>query len=237
MTIKKTSIILCTYNEENYIKDTISSLQKNINNLEIVIVDDNSKDGTRKIINDFSQPNNIRLIHRIKSRGLASAFLTGIIDNKGDYVGWTDSNMSELTIKFKEMIKLLDSGCDIVLLSRYIEGGGDNRTWLRSFSSKYFNLICRFVLGSNIKDYTSGIFLMNKKVLNELTFLGYGHGEFFIEFIHNANKKGFNIKEIPFVQGKDRDINASKTAGNIISFFYLGFFYILRIFVTLLWRG
>ena len=145
--------------------------------------------------------------------------------------------MSELVKKFKEMAELLDSNYDIVILSRYVEGGGDKRKLLRSISSKYFNYICSLLLGSKIKDYTSGIFLMKRAVLNEVNFLAYGHGEFFIEFIENANRKGLKIKEIPFVQMKDDELNVSKTAGNLINFIYLGFIYFLRIVKTIIRRN
>ena len=197
MSSEKISIILCTYNEELHIKDSIETLIANIDNLELIIVDDNSSDNTIKIINSLNKDNKINLIQRQKTRGLASAFLTGLIQSTGSYIGWIDTNMSELNVKFNEMKFLLESEYDIVILSRYIEGGGDNRKLLRSLSSKYFNLICSSLLGSKIKDYTSGIFLMKRKVLNEVNFLAYGHGEFFIEFIENANRKGFKIKEIP----------------------------------------
>jgi len=237
MTEKKTSIILCTYNEADYIKDSINKLRKNITNLELIVVDDNSSDETRSIIKSIEDKNNLKLIHREKSRGLASAFLTGIIDSSGEYIGWIDTNMSELTIRFKEMINLLDAGDDIVILSRYVKGGGDERTLLRSLSSKYFNFICRILLGSKIKDYTSGIFLMKRKILNEATFLGYGHGEFFIEFLVNVNKKGFKVREIPYVQKKDDNLSASKTGSNLLTFFYLGFFYFTRIIKTLIRRN
>ena len=78
---------------------------------------------------------------------------------------------------------------------------------------------------------------MKRKVLNEVTFLAYGHGEFFIEFIENANRKDFKIKEIPYIQMKDDNLNSSKTAGNYFSFFYLGFIYLIRIFKTLIRRN
>ena len=237
MNIKKISVVLCTYNEANYVKDSISKLQQNIQNLELIIVDDDSSDDTREIINNLNNKNDLKLIHRKKSRGLASAFLTGIVESSGDYIGWTDTNMSELTTRFKEMITVLDSNYDIVILSRYVNGGGDNRTLLRSLCSKYFNFVCRIMLGSKIKDYTSGIFLMRREVLNEVNFLAYGHGEFFIEFLANANKKGYRIKEIPFVQKKDDDLSVSKTGSNIFTFLYLGFFYFLRIIKTLTRRN
>ena len=233
----KTSMILCSYNEANYIKNTISELEKNIQNLELVIVDDNSTDDTKKIINQLNHDNRIKIIFRKKSKGLASAFLRGIVETTGDYIGWIDTNMGEFAPRFKEMSDLLSSNNDIVILSRYIEGGGDKRNLLRVLSSKYINILCRLMLSSTIKDYTTSIFLMKRKVLDEVTFLGYGHGEFFIEFLHNAYKKSFIIKEIPYIQNKEDGLQVSKTATNLIKFFYLGLMYIIRIFTTIIRRN
>ena len=237
MSLEKTSIILCTYNEALYIKNSIEELRKNIENLELIIVDDDSSDNTRDIIKNINSDDIAKIIHRKKTRGLASAFMAGLIQSSGNYIGWIDTNMSELAIKFKEMRSLLDSNYDIVILSRYVKGGGDNRNLLRSLSSKCYNRACSLLLGSKIKDYTSGIFLMKRKVLDEVNFLAYGHGEFFIEFIENANRKGFKIKEIPYVQMKDDELNVSKTAGNLFNFFYLGLIYFLRILKTIIRRN
>ena len=92
------------------------------------------------------------------------------------------------------------------------------------------------ILRTSVKDYTSSIFLMKRKILDEVTFLGYGHGEFFLEFLYNVYQKGFIIKEIPYIQKKDTDIAGSKSSPNLIRFFYLGILYILRIFATLVRR-
>ena len=232
----RTSIILCTYNEANYIEDAIRNLEKNIQNLEIVIVDDSSTDGTVENIKKLNQNNKYKVIYRNKSRSLASAFVRGVIETTGEYIGWIDTNMGEVASKFPEMINELQLNNDIVVLSRYVEGGGDRRILLRALSSKYFNFICRTILRTPIKDFTSSIFLMKRKILDEVTFLGYGHGEFFLEFLYNAHKKGFRIKEIPYVQDKDEDLGNSKSASSIIKFFYLGIMYILRIIATLVRR-
>ena len=232
----KTSIILCTYNEANYIEHTISELEKNIPNLEIVIVDDLSSDGTVEIIKKLNQNNKYKVIYRKKSRSLASAFVRGVIETTGENIGWIDTNMSEVAPKFPEMIQALQSNNDIIVLSRYVEGGGDDRVLLRTFTSKYFNLLCRLVLRTPIKDYTSSIFLMKRKILDEVTFIGYGHGEFFLEFLYNVHKKGFKIKEIPYIQNKDEDIINSKSAASLVKFFYLGIMYIIRIISTLVRR-
>ncbi len=221
---KKISIILSTYNEAAIIKESIDKIFATIENVEVVVVDDNSTDGTLNIINSIENKN-LKVYSR-KSRGLASAFLLGMINTDGDYVGWTDSNMPQLTHHFKDMIKKLDS-YDLVLLSRYIAGGGDQRSKMRILSSKIINFICRFFLGNEIKDYTSSIFLMHRNVLIHGVPIAYGHGEFFIEFLYKIKKNGMKIHEIPYVQPPD--VEGSKTASSIIRFFILGLSYLIRI--------
>ena len=135
------------------------------------------------------------------------------------------------------MIKELESDNDLVILSRFIEGGGDKRTFMRSLGSKYFNIFSRFALRVPMKDLTNSVFLMKRKVMDEVTFLGYGHGEFFVEFLYNAYKKGFKIKEIPFVQKKDSIIGVSKSAPNLTKFLYHALMYFLRILITIVRRN
>ena len=232
----KASIILCTYNEANHIENAISELEKNIPDLEIVIVDDSSSDGTIEIIERLNKNNKYKVIFRKKSRNLASAFVRGLTETTGANIGWIDTNMGELASKFPEMSNELKSDNDLILMSRYVKGGGDNRIFVRAFCSKYFNILCRIIFRIPIKDFTSSIFLMKRKILDEVTFLGYGHGDFFLEFLFNVHQKGFKIKEIPYVQKKDDDNTNSKSSPNLVRFFYLGFLYILRIFVSLIRR-
>ena len=224
---KKVSIILSTYNEATIIEKTINEIFNTIDNVEIVLVDDNSTDGTLEKVNSFNNKN-LKVISRT-SRGLASAFLLGMINTKGDYIGWTDSNMPQLTHHFTEMIKKLDN-CDIVLLSRYVDGGGDQRSKIRILSSKIINFICRLILGNEIKDYTSSIFLMKRDTLKYSVPIAYGHGEFFIEFLFKAKKNKMKIIEIPYIQPPDRE--GSKTTSSIHRFFTLGINYLLRIIIT-----
>ena len=103
----KTSIILCTYNEAKHIEKTILELEKHISNLELVIVDDFSTDGTVDIIKKLNQNNKYKTVFRKKSRSLASAFTRGMVETTGEYIGWVDTNMSELEPKFNEMKKEL----------------------------------------------------------------------------------------------------------------------------------
>ena len=224
---KKVSIILSTYNEAEIIEKTINEIFTTIHNCEIVLVDDNSNDGTFEKVNSIDNKN-LKVISR-NSRGLASAFLLGMINTNGEYIGWTDSNMPQLTYRFTEMVKKLDDH-DIVLLSRYVEGGGDQRSKIRILSSKIINFICRLILGDKIKDYTSSIFLMRRDTLKYGVPVAYGHGEFFIEFLYKIQKSNLKIAELPYVQPPDAE--GSKTASSIFKFFILGLNYLIRIMIT-----
>jgi dolichol-phosphate mannosyltransferase len=224
---KKISIILSTYNEAAIIKSSIDKIFSTLDNVEIILVDDNSIDGTLEILKNIDNKN-FKFYSR-KSRGLASAFLLGLINTNGDYIGWTDSNMPQLTYHFKEMVKKLET-YDFVLLSRYVNGGGDKRSQMRIFSSKIINFFCRLILGDGIKDYTSSIFLMRKEVLKYGVPIAYGHGEFFIEFLYKIKKNGMKICELPYVQPPD--LEGSKTASSFLRFFFLGFSYFTRIMIS-----
>ena len=232
----KISIILCSYNEVKYIENTINQLEKHIPNLELVIVDDSSNDGTIELLKKLNTNNRFKLIFRKKSKGLASAFSRGLIETTGKYIGWIDTNMGEVSVKFTAMINELNNNADVVILSRYVLGGGDERILLRSLGSKIFNTFCRLLFRIPTKDLTSSIFLMKRSILDEITFLCYGHGEFFLEFLYNTHKKGFKITEIPYVQNKDEVDSDSKSAPNLVKFFFHGIMYILRAFVTIFRR-
>jgi dolichol-phosphate mannosyltransferase len=226
---KKISIILCTYNESLFIEETINEIQNNVKNVEIILVDDSSTDGTLEKVKKINNPN-LKIYSR-KFRGLASAFLLGLINSSGDIVGWIDSNMKSAAEKLPEMIDQLNNN-DIVLLSRYVEGGDDKREKLRSLASQFLNLVYQLTLSKEIRDYTSGMFVMKRDVLLKAIPNCFGHGEFFVEFIYKAHKRGMKIYELPFIQPSDLEghIKRSKTASSLLHFIHLGFHYICVIF-------
>lgn len=223
---KKISIILSTFNEEIAIEKTINEIQKYIKNVEIIVVDDNSTDKTFEILKRL-QNQNIKIFLRKKNKGLASAFLLGLINTQGDIIGWVDSNMTSIVKIFPEMIHNLENN-DIVILSRFVDGGKDERNMIRKWSSYILNKFTKFVLNSKINDLSSGIFVMNKKVLLDTLPIASGHGEFMIEFLYNAERRGNKIKEISYTQPVDEEGN-SKSYPNIFKFSILGFFYFIRI--------
>ena len=231
--VKKVSIILSTYNEALVIEDTINKIFKYLDDVEIILVDDSSTDGTFEKAKKINNPN--LKVYLRKSRGLASAFLLGLINSSSEIVGWLDSNMGSLAERLPEMIELLKEN-DIVILSRYVNGGSDLRSKQRVLSSKIINFICRLILSNKIKDYTSGIFVMKREVLLSSVPIGHGHGEFFIEFIYKALKAGVKIVELPYVHPPDVE-GMSKTASSFFRFCFLGFNYFIRLIQTLFRRN
>ena len=223
---KKISIILSTYNEAAFVEETINEILKNIKNVEIILVDDSSTDGTLEKVKKINNPN-LKIYSR-KFRGLASSFLLGLINSSGDIVGWVDSNMKSAATKLPEMINQLDNN-DVVLLSRYVEGGDDKRDKLRSFASKFLNWIYQLTLSKKIKDYTSGMFVMKRDVLLMAIPNCFGHGEFFVEFIYKVLKRGAKIHEMPFVHQQDI-VKRLASAHNFFHFIYLGLHYLGVIF-------
>ena len=230
---KKVSIILSTYNEAAVIEDTINQILKNLQNVEIVLVDDNSPDGTFEKVKKMNNPN-IKMYCR-KERGLGSAFLLGLINSSSNIVGWLDSNMGYLANRLPEMLDQLEKN-DIVILSRYVAGGSDKRSKQRILCSKLINNFCRLILTNNIKDYTSGLHLMKREVLLSSIPIGIGHGEFFIEFLYKAHKAGLRIIELPYSQLPDTE-DISKTASSIFRFYFHGFKYFLRAIQTFIGRN
>ena len=230
---KKVSIILSTYNEALIIEDTINKIFKYLNNVEIILVDDNSPDGTFEKAKKINNPN-LKVFLR-QYRGLASAFLLGLINSSSEVVGWLDSNMGVLAERLPEMLRQLEKN-DIVILSRYVDGGSDLRSKQRVLSSQFINFFCRLILSNKIKDYTSGIFLMKREVLLSAVPIGNGHGEFFIEFIYKTHKAGNRIVELPYIHPPDIE-GMSKTAPSVLRFCYLGFKYFIRTIQSLFRRN
>ena len=142
--------------------------------------------------------------------------------------------MASVVEKFPEMISKLDNQ-DIVLLSRYVEGGEDLRNKARVIASRLINFISRLILRSKIKDLSSGIFVMKRDVLLDTVPVASGHGEFMVEFLYNAEKRGNNILEIPYIHPVDIEGN-SKSFPNLPKFLLFGFFYVLRLFQTIFRR-
>ncbi len=222
------SIILATYNERELILDTINSIFEHVRApVEVIVVDDNSPDETWQLVENLNDPR-VVLIRRVDTKGLASAFNRGIIESRGEVVGWMDADMCMPPAMLPAMIEKL-ADYDLVVGSRYVEGGLDDRHWLRVWSSRLINGLAARVLGYGIRDYDSGFVVLRRDVFNKVSLIPTGYGAYFMEFLYVASRKGLKVYEMPY-HFKDRAVGISKSAPDIVSFFRTGMGYVYRIF-------
>ena len=222
------SIILATFNEHDTILDTIRNIFKHVPDpVEIIVVDDDSPDQTGQLVESL-RDKRVVLIRRRATRGLASAFMRGIVESRGDIVGWMDADMCMPPELLPVMIDRL-AVCDIVIGSRYAPGGRDLRHPMRTAASRLINGLATLVLGYGIRDYDSGFVVLRRSVFDQVLPLPTGYGEYFIEFVYGCCKKGLRVCEVPYTF-VDRATGLSKTASSLWRFFTLGMQYVVRIF-------
>ena len=225
------SIILCTYNESSNIKQTLTQLTNRISVKEIIIIDDNSTDGTADIIRNFKN-DKIKLFIRKETRGFASAYIFGILMSNGNYILRFDVDMYlEIEFFIDTFEKNRDRDC--VIFSRYVTNGNDVRSAYRKISSLILNKTCQYLLSNKIKDYTSCIMFFKRDLLSDILPQNSYYANFIIEFVFLLIIKKKNYLEIGFVQKKETELN-SKSAPNISKFLKNSFFYLITMFKCIL---
>jgi dolichol-phosphate mannosyltransferase len=212
----KISVILPTFNEKDsiilLIEEIITILGKENINYEIVIVDDDSPDGTyHEIVNAFAGNLHIVPILRTREKGLGTAIYHGIANCSGDKVVVMDTDFNHPPDLIPLLVKITDN-FDIAVGSRYVAGGGMETSRFRFIGSKLFNMFIRYALQVKTTDNLSGYFAFNKSILDGVdpTLIFYGYGDYFIRFLYIMQKKKKFILEVPVVY-KDRKGGLSKT--------------------------
>lgn len=214
-------IIVPTYNERENIGELTQAIFAAAPDVHILIVDDNSPDGTGAIADDLAKADpRIRVAHREGKLGLGTAYIHGFkfaLREGYDYVMEMDADFSHQPKYIPDFLREIESH-DLVLGSRYVSGGGTQDWGLtRQLISKGGNLYARTVLGVNFRDMTGGFKCFRRRVLQALDLdrirsEGYA---FQIECTYRAHKKGFLIKEIPIVF-PDREVGTSKMSRRIV---------------------
>lgn len=222
------SVVLATYNEVEHITELIQELLEKLPGVEIIVVDDNSTDGTICSVDALSSERVILIKRRV--RGLASAFHRGIIESSGDIICWLDADLCMPVDVLRKLILELDSA-DIAIGSRYAAGGSDSRHWIRVLASKAVNGFANLILGGNIKDYDSGFVALKREVFDSVTIIPTGHGEYFIEMIYQAFCRGMRIVEVGY-GFRDRSVGVSKSMPSLGAFLITGAHYVVRILVA-----
>lgn len=223
--MKKNLILIPTYNEKDNIEDLIFTIFKIVKDLQvhIVVIDDNSPDGTGKLIKKFIKTqykDTLFLIEREKKMGLGTAYISGFKWGlKEGYETFIemDADFSHNPKYLPKMFELSRSH-DYIIGSRYIKNGGvEGWKPLRKLISRWGSLYAKTILFCPIKDLTGGYNLWNRKVLLDIDLdhiISEGYS-FQIEMKYRAFRKGYKCYEYPIIF-EDRTIGNSKMSRKIV---------------------
>jgi dolichol-phosphate mannosyltransferase len=226
----KTLIIIPTYNEIENLGPLLKEIFSFAPETDILIVDDNSPDGTGQLADKMHEENpRIHVMHRSGKLGLGTAYIAGFkyaIEHEYDAAFEMDADFSHDPKYLPDFLKAIENA-DLVIGSRYISGGATpNWSPLRRFISGGGNIYARFMLGIPIQDCTAGYRCYRREVLENLgldTVQTQGYG-FQVEMTYRTMKQGFKIVETPIVF-MDRRVGKSKMSRTI---FFEAFLYVLR---------
>jgi len=198
-------VVVPTYDEAENLPKIISALFALPLDLGVMVVDDNSPDGTGRIADELAAtyPGRVRVMHRDGKQGISSAYLgafRALFETGVDYIGQMDADFSHDPASLVEMAKRIE-GCDLVLGSRYIQGGSTDVSWplWRKALSSWGNFYARSILRLPLRDVTGGFRLWRRETLmgmplERIKSSGY---IFTVEMVYLAYSLGFNIQEVP----------------------------------------
>ena len=213
-------VVIPTYNEaENLPVMAAEIWALRIPDLAILVVDDNSPDGTGRIADELAarRPDELFVLHRARKEGLGAAYVAGFkwaLDHEADVVIQMDCDFSHSPEQIPQMLAELQQGYDIIVGSRYVGGGQIDERWEtgRYLLSWWANAVyTRFLLNLSVKDATAGFKCWRADTLrdinlDEISSQGYS---FQFEMAYVAEKLGYRIKEVP-IYFEDRRIGQSK---------------------------
>ncbi len=218
---EKVLVIIPTYNERDNLSQVTAAVHQALPEADVLVVDDNSPDGTGQLADDLAaQQKWIKVLHRAGKQGLGTAYIAGFREalREGyDYMFEMDCDFSHDPKYLPIMLARAKAGADLVLGSRYVEGGGTvNWGPIRKLISRGGSLYARTILGVPVRDLTGGFKCFRRRVIEGVdlaTVSAQGYG-FQIEMTYRAVKMGFNVVEEPIVF-VDRRVGQSKMSKKI----------------------
>ena len=196
-------VVLPTYNEKESLELTVQEIRANTKDVDILIVDDNSPDGTGAIADRLAKDSgSISVLHRTQKQGLGPAYLAGFDHgfSKGyEFIIEMDADGSHRPVDLAKLISASNSA-DLVIGSRWASGGAVlNWPWHRQLISRVGNTYARLLLGSSINDMTAGFRVYRSSLLKSIITSDIAsHGySFQVELAWRAEKHGAKIIEVP----------------------------------------
>ncbi|HMJ57937.1 MAG TPA: polyprenol monophosphomannose synthase [Gemmatimonadales bacterium] len=199
-------VVIPTYNEAPNVLNVVPQVLSQDPRLEVLVVDDNSPDGTGRMADELAAKNpRVHVLHREGKLGLGTAYIRGFkwaLERGYDYVFEMDADFSHDPAHLKEFLKAIE-GADIVLGSRYLDGKVTVVNWPmgRLMLSYCANIYARWITGLRIWDLTGGFKCFRRRVLEtiDLSQVRSNGYAFQIEMSVRAWRKGFKFREIPIV--------------------------------------
>ena len=222
-------VIIPTFNEKENIEKIIRKVFSLNESLDILIVDDDSPDGTGDIVKSLipSFKSELHILERKKKNGLGTAYIAGFrwaLDREYEYIFEMDADFSHNPQDLPRLRNACFNGADMSIGSRYIKNG-KVKDWpvMRILMSYFASLYARAILWFNVKDTTAGFKCYTRKVLENIDldnvkFVGYA---FQIEMKYRAHRKGFKLVEVP-ITFKDRTEGKSKMSMSIFKEAFFG---------------
>lgn len=215
-------VIIPTYNEKENAASIIEAVLKQPGWLHILVVDDNSPDGTAAIVREkiSEHPGRVHLLERKGKLGLGTAYLAGFkwaLDNGYDYIFEMDADFSHSPNDLPRLLQAIKDGADVAVGSRYCKGiNVENWPMGRVLMSYCASKYVRIITGLPVHDTTAGFVCYRRKVLetmplDKIRLKGYG---FQIEMKYTAYKMGFRVEEVPIVF-VNRVLGTSKMSSSI----------------------
>ena len=227
-----------TYNEAGNVSGLITESvayvrQTGVERIEVIVVDDDSPDSTWMVATETKCPDaDVRVIRRMKDHGLTSSLREGVAAARNDVIIWFDCDYSQPPECIPQLLFMLNQGFDVVVNSRYVLGGGENRTGKggnqQLFLSKWLNRTLRHLLNASFYDYTSGFAAVRRDVFEDIRLTG-DYGEYFIDFVYRVLKsKRYRVCELPYIM-QPRRYGESKTGTNLFQYLRRGGKYLLTV--------
>jgi dolichol-phosphate mannosyltransferase len=217
----KATVIVPTYNERENISRLTTEILKQHPSLHVLIVDDNSPDGTGRIADQLAaSEERIRVIHRSAKLGLGSAYRVGFraaLDMGADYLIEMDADFSHDPAMLPLFIETM-RGCDLVIGSRYLNGVSVVNWPIRRLMLSYFaSVYTRLITGLDIRDCTSGFKCFSRAAMEaiDLERIRSDGYSFQIEMNYRCRERGLRIVEIPIIF-IDRHAGTSKMSKKIV---------------------
>jgi dolichol-phosphate mannosyltransferase len=213
-------VVLPTYNERENLPGIVPGILAAAPELDVLVVDDDSPDGTGELADELAARDaRVFVLHRPRKEGLGRAYLAGFAEALERGYGRILEMDADFSHDPARLPALLKTDADLVLGSRYVEGGGTVNWGLgRRLLSKGGSFYARTILGLSIRDLTGGFKCFRREVLESIDLAsvrssGYA---FQIELTYRALKRGFKVREVPIVF-TDRRVGKSKMSRRIVA--------------------